>query len=397
LERADHSRASAAIDQCLCGRNGLRVEKSTGTTNGTLYWRAVTGETIAESDLTGSTTNSAYVEYIFFDGERIASRNGSSGAVNYYYTDQLGSIVTITDGNGTPCYEATFTPYGQEMPTSLSWTCSTNYKFTGYERDSETGLDYAFARYYSPRLGRFMSADPLAGDVTNPQSLNRYAYVENNPETYIDPWGFARCVKPDGTVTNATNSRACKEQGGTWQPDPPPPGTIFPTCTGVGPCVIGPVKPGGPGGGKGNASDFITKHVCAGNSRVVGAGRVTSPPSIGAFGVPVTGGTAAINPLQFYPGMSMAQAKAALAPYLNTISADVLDPNPKIPSRYFKGVTDVIGGKADRESLANRFPGTTLEINGVPEPAGASTMSYVEWTMSIFVPCPQGTKELIAY
>ncbi|HKS80569.1 MAG TPA: RHS repeat-associated core domain-containing protein [Candidatus Acidoferrales bacterium] len=227
--------------------NGMRVEKSTSTTNGTLYWRAVTGETIAESDLTGSTTNSAYMEYIFFNGERIASRNGSSGAVNYYYTDQLGSIVTITDGNGTPCYEATFTPYGQEMPTSLSWTCSTNYKFTGYERDSETGLDYAFARYYSPRLGRFMSADPLAGDLTDPQSLNRYAYVENNPDTFMDPLGLARCVLPDGTVSWSINKRACKEEGGTWQPDPPPPGTIFPTCTGVGPCVIGPVNPTGPG------------------------------------------------------------------------------------------------------------------------------------------------------
>ena len=262
LERADHSRASAAIDQCLCGRNGLRVEKSTGTTNGTLYWRAVTGETIAESDLTGSTTNSAYVEYIFFDGERIASRNGSSGAVNYYYTDQLGSIVTITDGNGTPCYEATFTPYGQEMPTSLSWTCSTNYKFTGYERDSETGLDYAFARYYNPRLGRFMSADPLTGDVTDPQSLNRYTYVENNPDTFMDPLGLARCVL-NGTVSTAPNKRACKEGGGTWQPDPPPPGTIFPTCTGVGPCVIGPVKPSGPGGGP--KPQKPSRAVCAAN------------------------------------------------------------------------------------------------------------------------------------
>jgi RHS repeat-associated protein len=67
---------------------------------------------------------------------------------------------------------------------------TTNYKFTGYERDAETGLDYAFARYYSSRLGRFMSTDPLAGDLTDPQSLNRYAYVYNNPSNNADPSGL---------------------------------------------------------------------------------------------------------------------------------------------------------------------------------------------------------------
>jgi RHS repeat-associated protein len=60
---------------------------------------------------------------------------------------------------------------------NISQTCSSNYKFTGYEYDSETGLYYAKARYYNPRLGRFMSVDPLGGDPRNPQSLNKYAYV----------------------------------------------------------------------------------------------------------------------------------------------------------------------------------------------------------------------------
>jgi len=58
-----------------------------------------------------------------------------------------------------------------------------------YERDPETGLDYAFARYYDSRLGRFLSADPMAGAITNPQSLNRYAYAVNNPANFTDPSG----------------------------------------------------------------------------------------------------------------------------------------------------------------------------------------------------------------
>ncbi len=58
------------------------------------------------------------------------------------------------------------------------------------ERDSESGLDYAIFRYDNSRLGRFMTPDPIAGSLANPQSLNRYAYVLNNPINLIDPLGL---------------------------------------------------------------------------------------------------------------------------------------------------------------------------------------------------------------
>ena len=200
--------------------NGLRVRKSTSTTNGTLYWRSITGQTIAETDLTGSTSNAAYHEYIFFGGERIASRTGN-GTVNYYYFDQVGSTVTMTDGSGTPCYQATFTPYGQEEQSTTP-TCSTNYKFTGYERDSETGLDYAFDRFYNSRLGRFMTPDPLGGNLTDPQSLNRYAYVDNNPIVSSDASGmiFYPCYPDAGICSWGPGLDGCSNdpQGCTHDP-----------------------------------------------------------------------------------------------------------------------------------------------------------------------------------
>jgi len=66
---------------------------------------------------------------------------------------------------------------------------SNRKKFTGYERDAETGLDFAQARYFSSTEGRFTSADSLLGSLANPQSLNRYAYVVNNPLNSTDPTG----------------------------------------------------------------------------------------------------------------------------------------------------------------------------------------------------------------
>ncbi len=170
--------AAAGVTYTYDG-NGLRVKKS----NGTLYWRRLSGDVLAETDLSGNITN----EHVFFAGRRIARRD-SAGNVFYYFADHLGTPRTLTNAQGNVCYDADFTPYGQEMVHTN--TCPQNYKFTGYELDGESGLYYATFRYYNPRLGRFMSSDPLAGTVANPQSLNRYAYALNDPGNLADPLGL---------------------------------------------------------------------------------------------------------------------------------------------------------------------------------------------------------------
>jgi RHS repeat-associated protein len=178
--------------------NGLRVAKKSGATSCTLgtvtklYWRSITGDALAETDSTGNTTNTAYHEYVFFDGRRIASRDGT-GAVFYFFADHLGSTRTVTNAQGQLCYDAEFTPYGQEISHTerlQTTACPPNYRFTGYEYDSETTNYYAFARYYNPRLGRFLSTDPLGGAIGDLQSHNAYAYVINNPLSFTDPSGL---------------------------------------------------------------------------------------------------------------------------------------------------------------------------------------------------------------
>ena len=101
-----------------------------------------------------------------------------------------------------------FTPYGSEMAHTS--TCAPNYKFTGYERDSETQVDYARNRYYNPRLGRFLSADPLP-------STNRYAYALNNPLSLVDPLGLSGC----GTTTGSNDCVSDPSQGGPNGNDQP--------------------------------------------------------------------------------------------------------------------------------------------------------------------------------
>jgi RHS repeat-associated protein len=81
-------------------------------------------------------------------------------------------------------------------------------KYTSYERDDETGLDYAHARYYGSVQGRFTSPDPFAGSATiaSPQTFNRYAYVGNNPTNLTDPTGlFVENTNPHNANTFCGN------------------------------------------------------------------------------------------------------------------------------------------------------------------------------------------------
>ncbi len=132
--------------------------------------------------------------YVFFAGHRIEHRSSTAG-IFYSFSDQLDtSRVVVASGQTAPCYDADFYPFGGER--AYSGTCGLNYKFTGKERDTESNVDNFGARYDSPALGRFMSVDWSArpadvpyADLDDPQSLNLYTYVRNNPLSRIDDDG----------------------------------------------------------------------------------------------------------------------------------------------------------------------------------------------------------------
>jgi RHS repeat-associated protein len=163
--------------------DGSRVKKS----NGTLYWG--TGP-LSESDLSGNIQRS----YVFFNGKRVARRDVSDGTVHYFYSDHLGSSSVVASATGMLPVEEDldYFPYG-----GIAYgTQADHYLFTGKERDSESGLDNFGARYASSSLGRFMTPDWAGSPTTvpfakfgDPQTLNLYSYVINNPLDRVDADG----------------------------------------------------------------------------------------------------------------------------------------------------------------------------------------------------------------
>ncbi len=111
----------------------------------------------------------------------------------YLHRDHLGSVDTITNEQGQVAERLSFDAFGQRR--TASWqdgfvTTDFTQGFTGHEHDDEMGLIHMRGRLYDPVLGRFLSADPYVQTQDNPQALNRYSYVNNNPLSYTDPSGF---------------------------------------------------------------------------------------------------------------------------------------------------------------------------------------------------------------
>jgi RHS repeat-associated protein len=114
------------------------------------------------------------------------------GRTLFIHSNALGSTGTTTWQDGTWGNSEIYDPWGQRWATSGTlW----DERFAGIDnvRDPESGLDQTQFRMLTSSYGRWLSPDPLAGDVSNPQSLNRYAYALNNPCSMVDPLGLDAC------------------------------------------------------------------------------------------------------------------------------------------------------------------------------------------------------------
>jgi RHS repeat-associated protein len=107
------------------------------------------------------------------------------------HPDLLGSTRMTTDQNGAVQRDQLFYPWGQKWQQAGGWTW---IRFAGLDFPGIAGSDAAQFRNYMQSYGRWMTPDKLGGDVADPQSLNRYAYVMNNPATFSDPLGLSHAT-----------------------------------------------------------------------------------------------------------------------------------------------------------------------------------------------------------
>ena len=116
----------------------------------------------------------------------VAFRRG--GTLHWVGADHLGGTIRVLDSGFTALDGMRYKPYGEDRDTGSS--LNTDRKFTGQTEDETAGLYWYASRAYDPAIGRFVSPDTIVPDPSNPQSLNRYSYVYNNPLKYIDPSGY---------------------------------------------------------------------------------------------------------------------------------------------------------------------------------------------------------------
>jgi RHS repeat-associated protein len=108
------------------------------------------------------------------------------GTVNFLHGDHLGSTSLTTDQNGNVVARQLYDAWGN---VRLRGDLKTDLGYTSQREDVSTNLMFYRARYYSPAVGRFLSADTIVPQLENPQAWNRYAYVVNSPLKYNDPTG----------------------------------------------------------------------------------------------------------------------------------------------------------------------------------------------------------------
>jgi RHS repeat-associated protein len=131
-----------------------------------------------------------FTTYYIWEGAQVTAEYSNApagtGGTSYYLADRLSTRM-ITDGNGAFKGTQDHLPFGEEPGTTGT---TEKHRFTNYERDGESGTNYAMNRQYAIGAGRFMRPDPIQGSSGNPQSLNRYTYVVNEPVSLVDPLGL---------------------------------------------------------------------------------------------------------------------------------------------------------------------------------------------------------------
>jgi RHS repeat-associated protein len=166
-----------------------------------------------------SSANTGNEGRVYWDGQMVAFRS-YEGLTYFDHEDPLGTERIRTNYAGSTASTYQSLPWGDGYSSTVNNAGGDqdNLHFAGLERDAESGTEHAQFRNYASVQGRWLGPDPYMGsyDLTNPQSLNRYAYVLNNPLSFTDPSGLTvncsmtqdglQCVDNGGLSDNDCSS-----------------------------------------------------------------------------------------------------------------------------------------------------------------------------------------------
>jgi RHS repeat-associated protein len=207
-----------------------RYKKTVGSSITHYVWQGA--QVLAEHN---GSSGAVLVDYVLSGGKILAKV--ANGATNYLLGDRL-SVRLALDAAGNVVGRQGHLPFGEDFAESGT---QDKHHLTGYERDGEIGADYAVNRQYSQFAGRFMRVDPHGGfDKRNPQSLNSYTYVQNDPIDATDPRGLYFVPFPD---SEWPPEPSCNLTSAPWQP-----GEMYWDC----PDVIRITRTAGQGGSGGD-------------------------------------------------------------------------------------------------------------------------------------------------
>lgn len=222
---------------------------------------------IAKYDGSTGAVNSEY----FYSGSRMIAKV-SSGVTQYFLSDRLSTRLVL-DTSGNVLGRQGHLPFGEDFAESGT---QDKHHFTNYERDGESGTDYAVNRQYAPSVGRFTRVDPYRGGANlDPQSWSRYSYVQNAPIDFIDPVGLLR-YNPPGPTAGLPGSGPLTGNG----PGDPP------------------INPGGGGGGgsrEASCSRAVTTDTAAGSDETPKVYNCFRPLKSGIPQLPVGPTVAAVH------------------------------------------------------------------------------------------------------
>ena len=168
-------KSSSVVQRNVYDGQGQRIKEIEGSTT-TVYMYQGTNIVYYKA-------GSIATKLFYADGMAIARITGST--TYYYHGDELGSIRLASTSGGGTSFSSNYEPYGPEY----GQTGSDAFMYTDKLYDTSTSLYYSGARFYDPTTGRFITRDSTLGSLSDPQSLNAYAYARDNPLTNIDPTG----------------------------------------------------------------------------------------------------------------------------------------------------------------------------------------------------------------